>query len=80
VQGTSDPKIRFHETIKGLERRLGDPSVILNSFVISVTPYKQVAWWGGGMTEEDFEDHHIFFRDDERLAHIRSLFQRLARQ
>lgn len=45
LQGANDPKIRFHETIKGLEQRLGDPKMTLNSFVVSVTPYKQVGWW-----------------------------------
>jgi hypothetical protein len=55
VEGSNDPKIRFHQTIKNLEQRLGDPTVILNSFVMSVTPYKQVGWWEGGMTEEDFK-------------------------
>ena len=48
VHGTNDPKIRFHETVKGLEQRLGDARVTLNSFVVSVTPHKQVGWWGGG--------------------------------
>src|SRR5208283_6122654 len=40
LQGVDDPKISFHETIKALEKRLGDTKVSLNSFVVSVTPYK----------------------------------------
>jgi hypothetical protein len=50
---------------------------VLNSFVISVTPYSQVRWWEGGMTQEQFEEHHIFFRNPEGLAHIRNLFKQL---
>ena len=77
LQGASDPKIRFHDTIKGLEQRLGDPKITLNSFVVSVTPYNQVGWWEGGMTEKDFENHHILFRDAEKRAHLETLFRKL---
>ena len=51
--------------------------MILNSFVVSVTPYKQVGWWEGGMTEKDFEDHHILFRDAEKLSHIGAIFRKI---
>jgi hypothetical protein len=77
LQGTDDPKIRFHETVKELERRLGEPTVVLNSFVISVTAYSQVRWWEGGMTQDQFGEHHIFFRDPGSLLHIRNIFQKL---
>jgi len=77
LQGPNDPKIRFHETIKGLEQRLGDPKITLNSFVVSVTPYNQVGWWEGGMTEKDFENHHILFRDAEKRAHLDTVFRKL---
>lgn len=80
LEGPGDPKIRFHETIKDLQHRLVDPKVVLNSFVISVTPYQQVGWWEGGMTEQDFVNRHILFRDPEHLAHIRIIFQKLASQ
>src|SRR3546814_6001388 len=36
--GFNDPKIQFFQTIKDIERRLGDPSVTLSSFIISNTP------------------------------------------
>jgi hypothetical protein len=78
VQGTNDPKIRFHETVKGLEHRLGDARVTLNSFVVSVTPHKQVGWWGGGMSEQGFEEHHVYFRDPETYSHLKMLFQKLS--
>jgi len=78
AEGPSDPKIRFHQTIKGLEQRLGDSHVVLNSFVISVTPYNQVRWWEGGLSQGEFEDHHIFFRDSENLGHIAKIFQKMA--
>src|ERR1035437_1894916 len=57
----------------GLRVKHVDARVTLNSFVVSVTPHKQVVWWGGGMSEQDFEDHHIFFREAERLTHIKKI-------
>jgi hypothetical protein len=32
----------------------------------------------GGMTEQEFVDHHILFRDAEHLAHVRRIFQVIA--
>ena len=32
--GPTDPKIQFHETIKEIEQRLGDPAVRLQSFKV----------------------------------------------
>jgi hypothetical protein len=77
LQGANDRKIRFHEEIKKLEQRLRDPKVILNSFIVSVTPFKQVGWWEGGMTEKDFEDHNILFRDTDKLSHVETMFKKL---
>jgi len=45
--------------------------------VVSVTPYNQVGWWEGGMTEKDFANHHILFRDAEKRAHLEALFGKL---
>ena len=64
----------FHYTLNIAASSAGDPRVTLNSFVVSVTPHRQVGWWGGGMSEQDFEDHHIFFREAERLTHIKKIF------
>jgi hypothetical protein len=74
-QSANDPKIRFHETIKWLEQRFGDPKIILNLLVVSVTPWNQVGWWEGGMTEKDFENNHILFRDTKNRAHLARLFR-----
>ena len=37
LEGTNDPKIEFHNTIKGIEDRLDDPQVVLSSFIASNT-------------------------------------------
>jgi hypothetical protein len=66
LQGPEDPKIAFHATIKEIEERLGDPNVVLNSFIISNTALSDVKWWTPeGMTKDDFEDHHVLFQVEE---------------
>jgi hypothetical protein len=79
LEGPEDPKIRFHQTIKDLERQLGDATVILNSFIISSTPLSQVKWWNGGMREEEFEARNVLFQDD-RGAYIRKLLNKILEQ
>jgi hypothetical protein len=36
-------KIEFHKTIKDIEKRLGDPTVVLNSFILSWTKQKKLS-------------------------------------
>lgn len=72
LQGKTDPKIAFHRTVKDLQRRLADPAVILNSFIVSNTPYEQVSWWSDGMTREEFKTCHVLFMDD--LNYIKTFF------
>lgn len=75
LQGPDDPKIRFYQTIKELEARLGDEQVILNSFILSNTSHEQVIWWNGGMTVEDFESRHVLFQKDYRDTYIRNMLE-----
>jgi hypothetical protein len=73
--GLEDPKIEFHQTIKGLERQLGDPGVILNSFIVSSTPFNEIQW-RGDMKKEDFEARNILFQQEDRATYIRKLLEK----
>lgn len=77
LEGPDDPKIRFYRTIKELETRLGDPEVVLNSFIISQTPHQQVRWWDGGMSAADLERRHVLFRGADGTLNLRAIFNRL---
>lgn len=77
VNGADDPKIRFYKTIKETEEELGDPDVVLNSFIISPTAHEQVKWWDGGMSEADFEERHVIFRRPGNPADLSRLFGRI---
>ncbi|MFQ3639581.1 MAG: hypothetical protein SNJ62_06185, partial [Chloracidobacterium sp.] len=75
LDGPDDPKIRFHETIKSLEAQLGDPAVILNSFIVSTTRVPEVARWG--MTKEQFEARNVFFQREDRTTYIGKLLEKV---
>jgi hypothetical protein len=60
-------------TIKGLEARLGDPNVILNSFIISNTPFRQVRWWSEDLSKDEFTRAHVLFQKDDRATYIKRL-------
>ena len=71
--GSSNPKIQFYRTIKDIEARLADPSVTLNSFIVSPTPHKNIPMWGDGMTKAELEKSHVLFQKDDRETYIQKL-------
>jgi hypothetical protein len=75
--GTEDPKLKFYDMIKNIERRLADPSVILHSFIISRTPLRQIRWWRDGLTEEYFEERRVFFPPEGGNDYIGKILGRL---
>jgi len=73
LEGVNDPKIKFHETIKQLEARLGDPGIKLTSFIISNTPYTNVSWWERGISKDEFEAHHVLFQVEDKKDYIQKI-------
>ena len=72
--GPTDPKVHFYETIKDIEQRLGDPKVLLNSFIISSTPsHTMKMLWG--MDKKSMNDRHILFQEEDQDSYIRSLLE-----
>lgn len=74
VDGWEDPKIRFYQTIKERQKSLESKSeeVILNSFIISVTPYNDLNW-RGDHSKNEFEEHHVLFQEDG-IQYIEKMF------
>ena len=70
-EGPASGKVLFHKRIKDVEQRLKDPTVILNSFILSWTPYPQLKW---GDTQSELEDRHVLFMTDDRDGYIDKLF------
>ena len=75
--GSSNPKIQFYKTIKEIEKRLGDPAVVLNSFIISATPHKNIPMWGEGMKKPQLQDCHVLFQRDDKETYIKTLLTKV---
>jgi hypothetical protein len=75
--GPTDPKIRFHETIKEIERRLGDASVRLESFIVSNTPSATMRrQWG--MEKAEMQERHIVFQEEDSETYVGSMLETVA--
>ena len=72
----ADPKIEFYKQIKEVEQEMGDDKVVLNSFIISVTPYQEVSKkWDKNWNEEDFDARNILFQRD--AASVMKMFKKI---
>ena len=70
--GWNDPKIQFCETIKEIEQRLGDPSVVLHSFIVSNTSSATMRrHWS--MEKSEMQKRHILFQEEDRESYISRL-------
>lgn len=70
--GLLDPKITFYETIKEIEKRLDNPEVVLESFIVSNTPSHEMRkLWGVEKTE--MTKRHIVFQDEDNATYIRAI-------
>ncbi len=81
LDGANDPKIEFFKTIKTLEKRLADPNVILNSFIISSTRHQQIEHWltpgtGQPMSKAAFESRHVLFQTEDKATYISKMLRK----
>ena len=61
--GRTHAKVRFHERVRDVEQRLGDPDVRLHSFLVSNTPaHVLTAQWG--LSKAAIEALGIVFQED----------------
>jgi len=73
--GFTDPKIQFFETIKEIEKRFGDPTVILNSFIVSNTPshVMKLQW---AVEKDEMLARHILFQQEDKDTYVETLLSK----
>lgn len=76
LNGIDDPKIRFKDRVKDLEKTLqaSAPEVVLNSFIISNTFLYEVPW-RGSLDLEGFERYHVLFQYDDKVGYIEKILK-----
>lgn len=75
--GFNDPKIQFFQTIKDIERRLGEPSVKLSSFIVSNTPshVMRLQW---GVDKPAMEARNILFQEEDKTTYVGKMMEQIA--
>ena len=64
-----DPKIKFYETVKEIETRLGDPKVTLDSFIVSNTPsHTMKMFWK--IDKSGMQQRHILFQEEDKDTYV----------
>ena len=69
-----DPKINLSVKIKEIEEKLNDEDVILNSFIVSVTPYGVIKWVQDTLEQSELEDRNVLFQKDDKNGYIGKMF------
>lgn len=73
----TDPKIEFYSTIKEMEERLNDNSIILNSFIISNTYYADLINTGTTLSKEEMAERHVLFQSDDKDTYIDTMIRKV---
>lgn len=73
LRGMEDPKIQLYKMLKNeVEPRLDDANIVLDSYIISNTKYRELEFWG---SPTDFAQNHVLFQNDEH--YVEELFEYL---
>ncbi len=74
--GLNDPKIQFYQTVKDIEKRLGNNTVVLNSFIISNTPSHEITkLWS--VAKADILARNVVFQEEDKSTYIKSILTKV---
>lgn len=79
VNGFDNPKLKFYRTVKEkIEARVRekDPDVILNSFIVSPTPFTDVRHWRDGDRIADFNARNVFFMNEQKDCYVQMMLEK----
>ena len=67
LKGLEDSKVQLFRYLQNeVARQMGNPNLILNSFIISNTPKEQVDFWTQKpFATEEFAKNHVLFEETE---------------
>lgn len=71
--GFDDDKIRFAQTVKEIQARLGDAAMTLDSFIVSHTPFRKMeGFWHN--SRDEMAQRHVVFQEDAD-SYIQAILQ-----
>lgn len=75
-EGPASPKVQFFKVIKDIEKRLGDKSVSLSSFIVSPTRMGDLQKWGLSTTT-DFQAINVMLMNDD-IEYVKHLLEKVS--
>lgn len=70
----SDPKLALYKEVKVLEKKLADPKLTLNAFIISGTAFSDLL--NVSVKKAEMEDRNVLFMEDGGSVYLKKLFDR----
>ena len=78
INTKDDPKINLSTKIKKIEEKLNDDNLILNSFIVSVTPYREITWVQDTLEQSELEEEkNVVFQQDDRNGYVGKMFDKI---
>lgn len=74
---SDDAKIEFYKEIKTIEADIADEKLVLNSFILSVTPIQDII--NCSMNEVEFSEKHVLFMNKGMGIYLRQMFEKIFR-
>ena len=71
----NDPKINFHKSLKDKEAKLADSSIVLNSFIISNTPFNKIQDLHSDITKIEMDTKNVLFQNES--GYINTMFSKI---
>ncbi|AYA04285.1 type III restriction endonuclease subunit R [Acinetobacter sp. WCHAc010034] len=71
-------KIKLHQEIKSIEAKVGDPNLVLNSFILSITPMKDII--NNSLTQEEYAERNVLFMVGDDRTYLDQLFAKILEQ
>jgi hypothetical protein len=71
----TDPKINFHKSLKEKEVALADTTIVLNSFIISNTPFNKIQDLHSDISKVEMDTKNVLFQDDS--GYINAMFRKI---
>ncbi len=68
LKGLDDPKIQLLRQLRDeVQPSIDDNDIVLDSYIVSNTDYKDVSFWG---TRPQFTDSHVVFQNDDNYLNV----------
>ena len=73
----TDPKFGLYKEVKEIERQLGDTTISLSAFILSITAFKELLDTAATNLKADLEERNVLFLDDGWQTYMPALLKRM---